>query len=156
MPGRRSSTGEGFSCAQNSSNTHPCGERPHGHQQVLTSRSLGKDLGSSWTGQRLQSIGGRSILCLRQGNLALGCDGYCPQPFSPVECVAETFRKRIFGTLDLHIKGAPRPRKGIIPPCSGVRPYNHSLLPDAADHGRPRRSESCLYANYPRAPTLNT
>jgi len=28
-----------------------------------------------------------------------------------------------FDTLDLHVKGAPRPRKGIIPPCSGVRPY---------------------------------
>jgi hypothetical protein len=44
------------------------------------------------------------------------------QVFSQVQGDGNTRKQRDFDTLVLHVKGAPRPRKGIIPPCSGVGP----------------------------------
>jgi hypothetical protein len=61
----------------------------------------------------------------------------------------------VVDTLDLRFKGAPRPRRGTIPPCSLALHKLHSLLPVEADPGRHRRSESCPIASYLRALTSN-
>ena len=76
--------------------------------------ALGKTLVNP-AGERLQFIGGGFILCFRPRNLA------SPSLF-PGSRGGRTRKQGDFDTLDLHVKGAPRPRKGIIPPCSGVRP----------------------------------
>src|SRR5205814_10268379 len=60
------------------------------------------------------------------------------------------------GNLSLHTEGAPRPRKGIIPPLVFALHHNPlSSCPAKRIAGPIRRSELCHPANFPRAPTSN-
>ena len=121
-----------------------------GHQQMLTSVSF--SIETMGRGDRLSVYKARGFFVPRQQEIVARVAAmffiYSRNGWLPARGSIATF--------DLHAKGAPRPRKGNIPPCWLARPNFHSLLPDAADHGRQRRSELCLFANYPPAPTLNT
>jgi len=77
-------------------------------------------------------------------------------PFSQVQGVAEPESKGILIHWICTSRVHPVPRKGLSHLAVVFDPNIHSLLPDAADHGRPRRSDSCLYANYPLARTSIT
>ena len=77
--------------------------------------------------------------------------------FSSIPGVAGCQRAGALLHLTCTPKGAPRPRKGNIPPCSRVRPQ--TSLSSARRSGPRATKEGVNHArnvNYPRAPTLNT
>jgi len=102
-------------------------------------------------GERLQIIGGEFYT----GRVDFVLSGEI-QAFHRFKGMAEPESKAILIHWICTSRVHPVRGKGLSHLVVVFDPDIHSLLPDVADHGRPRRSDSCLYANYPPAPTLNT